>query len=206
VLTSLKLVVGLLTGSLGILAEALHSALDLVAAALTYLAVRLSGQPPDFEHRYGHGRIENLSAFVEAGLLLVTAAWVSYESVRRLFFAEVHVEATIWAFLVMGISIAIDIARSRNLDRMAKRHNSQALAADALHFRTDIWSSAVVIAGLAAIWLGGRLDTDLDGWLPKSDALAALGVAGIIVFVTGRLLRETVDHQLDPAPGETATQ
>jgi len=204
VLTSLKLVVGVLTGSLGILAEALHSALDLVAAALTYLAVRLSGQPPDFEHRYGHGRVENLSAFVEAGLLLITAAWVSYESVRRLFFAEVHVEASIWAFVVMGLSIVIDVARSRNLGQMAKKHNSQALAADALHFRTDIWSSAVVIAGLAAIRLGGWLDNDLGGWLPKADAIAALGVAGIIVFVTARLLRETVDDLLDRSPGETA--
>lgn len=204
VLTGLKLVVGVLTGSLGILAEALHSALDLVAAALTFVAVRLSGQPPDFEHRYGHGRVENLSAFVEAGLLLVTAAWVSYESVRRLFFADVHVEANIWAFLVMGISIAIDFGRSRNLERMAKKHNSQALAADALHFRTDIWSSAVVLLGLTAIKLGEWFGTDLGGWLPKADALAALGVAGIIVVVTGRLLRETVDDLLDRAPGETA--
>lgn len=204
VLTSLKLIVGLLTGSLGILAEALHSALDLVAAALTYVAVRLSGQPPDFEHRYGHGRVENLSAFVEAGLLLITAAWVSYESVRRLFFTEVHVEASIWAFLVMGLSIAIDVGRSRNLSRMAKKHNSQALAADALHFRTDIWSSAVVLVGLAAIKLGEWFNSDLGGWLPKADALAALGVAGIIVFVTSRLLRETVDDLLDRAPGETA--
>ena len=204
VLTSLKLVVGLLTGSLGILAEALHSALDLVAAALTYVAVRLSGQPPDFEHRYGHGRVENLSAFVEAGLLLVTAAWVSYESVRRIFFAEVHVEANAWAFLVMGVSIAIDVARSRNLAQMAKKHNSQALAADALHFRTDIWSSAVVLFGLAAIKLGDWLAADLGGWLPRADAIAALGVAGIILVVTARLLRETVDDLLDRAPGETA--
>ncbi len=204
VLTSLKLVVGLLTGSLGILAEALHSALDLVAAALTFVAVRLSGQPPDFEHRYGHGRVENLSAFVEAGLLLVTAAWVSYESVRRLFFAEVHVEASIWAFLVMGLSILIDFGRSRHLGRMAKKHNSQALAADALHFRTDIWSSAVVLLGLVVIKLGDWANSDLGGWLPKADALAALGVAAIIVFVTSRLLRETVDDLLDRAPGETS--
>ena len=204
VLTSLKLVVGILTGSLGILAEALHSALDLVAAALTFVAVRLSGQPPDFEHRYGHGRVENLSAFVEAGLLLVTAAWVSYESVRRLFFAEVHVEASIWAFLVMGLSIVIDFGRSRNLGRIAKKHNSQALAADALHFRTDIWSSVVVLLGLLVIKLGGWANTDFGGWLPKADALAALGVAGIIVFVTSRLLRETVDDLLDRAPGETS--
>ena len=204
-LTGLKLAVGILTGSLGILAEALHSALDLVAAAITYVAVRLSGQPADPEHRYGHGRVENLSAFVESGLLLITAAWVIYEAVRRLFFAEVHVEASPWAFGVMIVSIVVDIGRSRNLSRVAKEHNSQALAADALHFRTDIWSSSVVLAGLAAIWLGGRFGTDLGGWLPKADALAALGVAGIVLFVTSRLIRETTDDLLDRAPGETAT-
>lgn len=203
-LTGLKLIVGILTGSLGILAEALHSALDLVAAALTYVAVRLSGQPADFEHRYGHGRVENLSAFVEAGLLLITAAWVIYEAVRRIFFTEIHVEASIWAFLVMGFSIVIDIGRSRHLSKVAKEHNSQALAADALHFRTDIWSSSVVILGLAVIWIGNRTGLTLGGWLPKADALAALGVSGIVLFVTGKLLRETVDVLLDRAPGETA--
>lgn len=203
-LTSLKLAVGILTGSLGILAEALHSALDLVAAAITYVAVRLSGQPADREHRYGHGRVENLSAFVESGLLLITAAWVIYEAVRRLFFEDIHVEASIWAFAVMIVSIVVDIGRSRNLARVAKKHNSQALAADALHFRTDIWSSVVVLLGLAVIKLGGWANTDFGGWLPKADALAALGVAGIIVFVTSRLLRETVDDLLDRAPGETS--
>ncbi len=204
ILTTMKIVVGVLTGSLGILAEALHSALDLVAAVLTFAAVRLSGQPPDPEHRYGHNRVENLSAFVEAGLLLLTAAWIIYESIRRLFFTEVHVEASIWAFLVMLISIIIDVGRSRNLANMAQKHKSQALAADALHFRTDIWSSCVVIGGLAAIWLGERFGVTFGGWLPKADALAALGVAGIVIFVTGQLLRETVDALLDRAPGETA--
>ncbi|HEY8601248.1 MAG TPA: cation diffusion facilitator family transporter [Thermomicrobiales bacterium] len=203
-LTSLKLAVGILTGSLGILAEALHSALDLVAAAITYVAVRLSGQPADREHRYGHGRVENLSAFVESGLLLITAAWVIYEAVRRLFFEEIHVEASIWAFAVMIISIVVDIGRSRNLSRVAKEHNSQALAADALHFRTDIWSSSVVLVGLAAIWLGDRFGFTLGGWLPKADAIAALGVAAIVLIVTFRLIRETTDDLLDRAPGETA--
>ncbi|MGN6697746.1 MAG: cation diffusion facilitator family transporter, partial [Thermomicrobiales bacterium] len=154
VLTTLKLAVGLLTGSLGILAEAAHSALDLVAAALTFVAVRLAGQPPDAEHRYGHGKAENLSAFVEALLLVITAAWVIYEAVQRIFFETVHVQASIWAFLVMAVSIAIDVGRSRVLGRVARETNSQALAADALHFRTDIWSSAVVIAGLAIIKIG----------------------------------------------------
>jgi cation diffusion facilitator family transporter len=204
VLTALKLAVGLLTGSLGILAEAAHSALDLVAAALTFVAVRLAGQPPDAEHRYGHGKAENLSAFVEALLLVITAAWVIYEAVQRIFFETVHVQATVWAFLVMAISIVIDVGRSRVLGRVARETNSQALAADALHFRTDIWSSAVVIAGLAIIKLGELAGWGGNVWLSRADAFAALGVSGIVLFVTWQLARETVDALLDRAPGETA--
>ena len=203
-LTGLKLGVGVTTGSLGILAEAAHSGLDLVAALLTFFAVRVAGQPPDREHRYGHGKAENLSAFVEAALLVITAAWVIYEAVRRLFFAEVHVEANVWAFLVMAFSIVVDVGRSRALRRVAEQHDSQALAADALHFQTDIWSSAVVIAGLLAIKVGEWTGWDAGGWLHKADAIAALGVSAIVLTVTGRLLRETVDVLLDRAPEEGA--
>ncbi|MDP9374066.1 MAG: cation-efflux pump [Chloroflexota bacterium] len=203
-LTGAKLIVGLLTGSLGILAEAAHSALDLVAALLTFFAVRLAGRPPDPEHRYGHGRAENLSAFVEAALLLLTAVWVIYEAVRRLFFAPVHVEASIWAFLVMAISIVVDIGRARALGRAAEEYDSQALAADALHFRTDIWSSAVVILGLLALKVEEWTGWSAGGWLGRADALAALGVSAIVLSVTGRLLRDTIDALLDRAPDESA--
>ena len=143
VLTGLKLTVGLLTGSLGILAEALHSALDLVAAALTYVAVRLSGQPPDFEHRYGHGRVENLSAFVEAGLLLITAAWGRYESIRRLFFTEIHVEANSWAFVVMGISMPVAPATSAGWRRSTTARRSpptRSTSAPTSGARRSCWS------------------------------------------------------------------
>ncbi|HEY4723063.1 MAG TPA: cation diffusion facilitator family transporter, partial [Anaerolineae bacterium] len=153
-LTSMKIVVGLLTHSLGILSEAAHSGLDLIAAIITMGAVRLSGQPPDREHPYGHGKIENLSALIEALLLLATCAWIITEAIDRLFFKSVHVEASIWSFVVMGTSIVIDLTRSRALMRVARKHNSQALEADALHFSTDVWSSAVVIAGLIAVTLG----------------------------------------------------
>ena len=146
-LTSMKIVVGLLTHSLGILSEAAHSGLDLIAAAVTLFAVRLSDRPPDREHPYGHGKIENLSALVETLLLLATCVWIIYEAIDRLFFKSVHVEASIWSFIVMGTSIGIDVTRSRALMRTAKKHNSQALEADALHFSTDVWSSSVVIAG-----------------------------------------------------------
>ena len=162
-LTGMKLVVGLLTGSLGILAEAAHSGLDLVAALMTLFAVRVASRPADETHHYGHGKVENLSAFLETGLLVLTAIWVIYEAIRRLLFHDSHVEITIWAFVVMAISIAVDFIRSRRLLRVARATGSQALEADALHFSTDIWSSSVVIAGLLVVWLAGRFS--LPGWL-----------------------------------------
>src|SRR5579885_1615233 len=132
-LTSFKLVVGLLSGSLGILAEAAHSGLDLVAALMTFVAVRVADRPPDVTHNYGHAKVENLSAFLEAGLLVLTAIWVIYEAIRRLTLGEGHVDPTIWAFLVMAVSIVVDYTRSRALLRVAKEQGSQALEADALH-------------------------------------------------------------------------
>lgn len=193
-LTTMKIIVGLLTGSLGILSEAAHSALDLVAAAVTFFAVRLSGKPADTEHTYGHGKIENISALFETLLLLLTCVWIIYEAVRRLFFEEVHVEATIWAFLVMAISIVIDYSRSRILYRAARKYGSQALEADALHFSTDIWSSSVVIGGLFLVFLSQRINLP---WLAKADAVAALGVAVIVVYVSLQLGRRTINDLID---------
>jgi len=198
-LTSMKLVVGLLTGSLGILAEAAHSALDLVAALVTFFAVRLSDRPPDEQHPYGHGKIENLSALFETVLLLVTCAWIVYEAIERLFFKSVEIEASAWAFAVMGGSIVVDISRSRILYSAARKHNSQALEADALHFSTDIWSSSVVIVGLALVWISERLGPEW-AWLAKADAVAALGVALIVVWVSLQLGRRTIAALLDSAP------
>ena len=134
-LTSMKLVVGLITGSLGILAEAAHSGLDLVAAFVTFLAVHISDKPADYDHPYGHGKVENFSALIETVLLFITCAWIIYEAARRIFFRAVEVNPSLWAFLVMAVSIAIDLSRSRMLYRVAKKHHSQALEADALHFR-----------------------------------------------------------------------
>jgi cation diffusion facilitator family transporter len=196
-LTTLKLAVGLITGSLGILAEAAHSALDLVAALMTLIAVRVADRPADVTHPYGHGKFENLSAFLEGGLLLVTAAWVIYEAVRRLLSGEGHIDPSLWAFLVMGVSIGVDATRSRALMKVAKAQGSQALEADALHFRTDIWSSAVVIGGLAAVKLGQVVGVP---WLGRADAVAALGVSLIVLWVSFRLVRETLDALLDRAP------
>ena len=120
-LTGLKLVVGIMTGSLGILAEAIHSGLDLVAALVTLFAVRFSDQPPDEGHQYGHGKVENLSALIETVLLLVTCVWIVYEAIQRLFFKPAEIEVSIWAFVVMGISIVVDISRSRVLSRAAEK-------------------------------------------------------------------------------------
>ena len=197
-LTSMKVVVGLLTGSLGILAEAAHSGLDLVAALLTLFAVRFASRPADASHHYGHGKVENLSAFLEAGLLILTAIWIIYEAIRRLLFHDSHVEITIWAFVVMFVSIVVDATRSRVLLRVARQTGSQALEADALHFSTDIWSSSVVIAGLLVVWLAERFS--LPGWLEQADAIAALGVSGIVIWVSARLAKETIDALLDRAP------
>ncbi|HLV99477.1 MAG TPA: cation diffusion facilitator family transporter [Ktedonobacterales bacterium] len=196
-LTTFKLVVGLFSGSLGILAEAAHSALDLVAALMTLVAVRVADRPPDETHNYGHAKFENLSAFLEAGLLLLTAAWIIYEAAQRLLFHGGQVDANIWTFLVMGVSIAVDATRSRALMRVAKQQGSQALEADALHFRTDIWSSVVVILGLGAVRLGQAIDVP---WLGRADALAALGVSMIVILVSFRLVRQTLDALLDRAP------
>jgi len=197
-LTGLKVVVGLLSGSLGILAEAAHSGLDCAAAIITWVAVRAASKPADRDHDYGHGKVENLSALVETLLLLGTCAWIIRESLLRLTSRHVEVDASIWAFAVMGISIVVDVSRSRMLYRVAARHRSQALEADALHFSTDIWSSAVVILGL--------LGVKLAGWYPglsfllQADAVAALVVAAMVVVISGRLGLRTIQGLLDSSP------
>ncbi len=193
-LTSMKLVIGLMTGSLGILSEAAHSGLDLAAAAVTLLAVRISGRPASERYTYGHGKVENLSALVETMLLLATCAWIIYEAVMRLFVRQVEIEISVWAFIIMLVSIVVDFTRSRALYRVARKYDSQALEADALHFSTDIWSSAVVIIGLGLVWLSRRLNLPALG---NADAVSALGVAGIVIYVSVQLGRRTIRALLD---------
>ncbi|MGA3324993.1 MAG: cation diffusion facilitator family transporter [Terriglobia bacterium] len=201
-LTALKSTVGIYTGSLGILSEAMHSGLDLVAAAITYLSVRVSDKPADADHPFGHGKIEHLSAFIETGLLVVTCGWIVWEAVRRLFIRGVHVEPSLWAFGVMFISITIDSFRSRALFRVARKYNSQALEADALHFSTDVYSSTVVILGLILVYASQQRHLH---WLEDADPVAALLVAGIVVYITFRLGKRTVDALVDAAPTGTST-
>jgi len=197
-LTAFKMIVGLSTASLGILAEAAHSGLDLVAALTTLFAVRFSGRPADRTHLYGHGKVENLSALFETMLLLGTCVWIVYEAIHRLVFHEVPLEVNVWSFLVMGTSIVVDISRSRALYRVARKFRSQALEADALHFSTDIWSSVVVILGLVCVKIGQGVPS-LD-FLHHADAVAAIGVALIVVYIGGQLSIRTIEALLDVAP------
>jgi cation diffusion facilitator family transporter len=199
-LTGMKLAVGLVSGSLGILAEAAHSGLDLVAAVITLVAVSVSDRPADEAHPYGHGKVENFSALIETVLLFLTCAWIIYEAVRRIFFRSVEVDPSLWTFLVVIVSIAVDVSRSKMLCRAARKHQSQALEADALHFSTDIWSSAVVLGGLVLVWAGRKALPGHAGLLNRADAVAALGVAFIVLFVSYRLGKRTIDVLLDRAP------
>jgi cation diffusion facilitator family transporter len=197
-ITSLKLLVGLSTHSLGILSEAAHSGLDLVAAMITLLSVRVSDKPADAEHQYGHGKVENFSAFLETGLLLLTCVWIVWEASRRLAgHHPVHIEPTVAAFAVLLIAMIVDWWRSRELRRIAIKYDSQALEADALHFSTDIFSSAVVMLGLGLVALSHIWP---NIWLMRADSIAALVVSVIIVYVSWRLARQTIDALLDAAP------
>ena len=189
-LTAFKFIVGIVTGSLGILSEALHSGLDLAAAIITFFAVRFADQPPDEGHNFGHGKIENYSALVETILLFITCAWIIYEAVRRLIYHDVEIEVNVWSFVVVITSIIIDVSRSRALYRVAKKHDSQALEADALHFSTDIWSSSVVLIGL----IGASFN------FYYADPVAALIVAVIVLSVTYRLGKKSFDALIDKAP------
>ena len=197
-LTGFKLIVGLTTGSLGILAEAVHSGLDLMAAVMTFLAVRISGKPADRNHLYGHGKVENLSALFETLLLLVTCFWIIYEATHRLLFHTTDLEVNYWSFTVMITSIVVDVSRSRMLYRAARKYNSQALEADALHFSTDIWSSGVVILGLFLV--------KVSEWIPnfaflrQADSVAAILVGLIVVYISIKLGIRTIQALLDFAP------
>jgi cation diffusion facilitator family transporter len=197
-ITLFKIVVGVMTNSLGILAEAAHSGLDLVAALVTFLAIQIADKPADHSHHFGHGKVENLSALFETLLLLATSGWIIYEAIERLFFRDAVVVSSIWSFIVIGTSIVVDYSRSRVLFRAARKYNSQALEADALHFSTDIWSSAVVFLGLIGIAIADFVPT--WSWIQKADSIAASIVAFIVIFVSAKLGWRTIQALLDAAP------
>jgi cation diffusion facilitator family transporter len=190
-LTVAKAVVGWMTGSLALLSEAGHSLIDFGATVMTYAAVRVSGKPADEEHHYGHGKVESISALAATALLFLLSGVIIWEALERLVSDEVHlVEASIWAFGVIFVSIAVDFFRARALKRTARATSSQALEADALHFSSDLWSSFAVLIGLTAVYLG-------YAW---ADSAAALAVSILICVAGWRLGKRTIDTLTDTAP------
>ncbi len=203
-ITLLKLITGVLTGSLGMLGEAAHSGIDLVAAFVTLLTVRVSDLPADDEHNYGHGKLENISAGIEILLMGGSAIWVGYEAVARIVHRrQLTLHFSIWPFVVLLLSIVVDITRSRTLRRVAREQRSEALEADAAHFGTDIWSALAVLIGLLASYVGQRRHIAL---LELSDPIAALLVTAVIIYVTVQLARRTLDSLLDATPPEVRAQ
>jgi len=195
-LTVAKGVIGVLTGSLAILSEAGHSLIDLGATVLTYGAVRISGKPADEEHQYGHGKFESVSALAQTALLFGLSAVVIWHAAERLLGAPGNVDANIWAFGVIALSIVVDFFRARALTRTARKTSSHALEADALHFSSDLWASLAVLAGLAGVRLG----------FPQADSIAALVVAVLICIAGWRLGRRTIDTLTDAAPRGAASR
>jgi divalent metal cation (Fe/Co/Zn/Cd) transporter len=201
-LVSLKTFLVVRTGSLGVLSEALHSGLDLLAAIITFLSVRMSDQPADERHPYGHGKFENFSAFVETGLLALTALYIVYEAFQRLFFRSVHIQPSLTAILVLLLALSIDMTRARALVRVARKYSSDALEADALHFSTDVWSTIVVIAGIGLVWAGetwnlpSLLDAAPQG-LQQEIAKAVARMDGVLDVDRVRVRRAGNRHFVD---------
>ena len=199
-MTALKLAAGIISGSLGVLSDAAHSGLDLAGAGLTFFSVRVSDKPADEDHTYGHGKVENLSSFAEAGLMAVSCAWIIWEAIHRIRYNDFELRFSLWPVLVVLGSIAVDYWRSRALRRVAERTGSPALATDAFHFASDIWASLAVLAGLLATWIGAEYRID---WLRYADPVAAIIVSIMILRITTRLTRETVGVLMDQIPAET---
>jgi cation diffusion facilitator family transporter len=196
-LTLLKLAVGFSSNSLGILSEAFHSGLDVIAAVMTFYAIRIAMRPRDLRYTYGYAKHESLTSLTEIILLFIVAGWVFYEGIHRIFFESIHPEITIFSIGIMLVSIIVDFWRSRALYRVAKKSKSQALEADALHFKADMFTSAIVLVGLLIVFFLN---------IPNADAYAAIVVAGMIIYTSLGLGRRTLDVLLDKAPKGVYTQ
>jgi cation diffusion facilitator family transporter len=199
-MTLLKLAAGLLSGSLGVLSDAAHSGLDMVGAALTFFSVQVSDRPADEDHTYGHGKIENLSAFCETILMAISCGWIIWEALDRIVHHSMELHHSIWPVLVLLTSICVDYWRSRQLRAVALRTGSPALATDAFHFASDIWATLAVLAGLGASWVGAHYGI---AWLKYADPFAAVVVSIMILRLTLMLGRETVAVLMDEIPAET---
>ncbi|MFC1724348.1 cation diffusion facilitator family transporter [candidate division KSB1 bacterium] len=189
-LTTGKLFVGLLTGSLGILSDAAHSGVDLVASGITYLAVRISKKPPDSQHPYGHGKIENVSALVEFIILFLIGVWIIYEAVGRIFNNDYNMNISVWTFGVMICAIGVDYSRYRVLKKTAEKYKSSALEADAVHFLSDMITTLAVITGLVFVKAGVFI----------GDSIASIFVAFYIIRISFKLGKDTVHSLMDSAP------
>ena len=195
-LLALKLFLALITGSLGLLSEALHSLIDLAATVITWFAIRWADQPADDEHQFGHAKVESLAALFEAMLLVGTACFVAYHAALRLIAGHSGVEVSWWVIVILLASIAVDFNRSKALRKTADATASDALAADAAHFESDMWSSGAVLAGLLGVLSG-------FAW---ADAVAALFVSAFIVWIAWGLGKKSLATLLDAAPeGVTST-
>jgi cation diffusion facilitator family transporter len=199
-MTLLKLAAGIVSGSLAVLSDAAHSALDLAGAALTFFSVRVSDKPADEDHTYGHGKIENVSAFAEAGLMGVSCAWFIFEAMRRILGHDVELRLSVWPVGVVLSSIGVDYWRSRKLRAVAIKTGSPAIATDAAHFASDIWASVAVLIGLAIAWIGNRIGMPS---LRYADPGAAIVVSLLILRMTIRLGHEAVSALTDEIPAET---
>jgi cation diffusion facilitator family transporter len=190
-LALLKLVTGLISGSLGLLSEALHSGIDLVAALLTFFAVGVSSRPADRHHAYGHGKAENLAALAEAAFLALLSLVVAYAAIRR-FGDPPELELAWWVFAVIGVVIVVDASRMLLSFRAARRYGSAALQSNAIHFGSDLAGSTAVLVGLLFAREGH----------PEGDAVAALFVAVLVILAAVRLMRGNVDVLMDSVPDE----
>ena len=193
VLILLKLGAGLASHSLGLVSEALHSGTDLVAALLTFFAIGVAVRPADVGHQYGHGKAEHLSALAEATILVAASCFIAWRAITHLVGArETSVQATWYAFLVIGIVIAVDLSRTVVLSRASRRYRSEAFAANALHFGSDLAGSAAVLLGLVLVRAGH----------PRADSAAALFVAVLVLLAATRLMKRNVDVLMDRAPAD----
>lgn len=193
-LVALKIIVGIFIGSVSVISEAIHSAVDLLAAVIALLAVRTAGRPPDRKHPFGHGKLENISGTVEALLIFLAAGWIIYESVNKLLRPEPLGIAALGVG-VMLLSALMNILVSRMLFRVAKETDSVALEADAWHLRTDVYTSAAVMIGLGVIWIGGAFFPAVN--LHWVDPVAAIGVAVLIINAAYELTVKSAQDLMD---------
>ena len=199
-LVVLKLAVGLAISSVSVISEAIHSGVDLIASGIAYYSVRTSGIPADREHPFGHGKIENISGTVEAILIFVAAGWIIYEAAQKIIRPE-PLEMAAWGVAVMFLSAVVNTFVSRKLFRVGKETDSVALIADGWHLRTDVYTSAGVMAALAVIWTADLLAPEVD--LHWVDPAAAIGVALLIIKAAWDLTRQSARDLLDvQLPGE----